>query len=158
MSIDKVSNIIQNVKWKLDADISSIQYSETGIYIVKWKDAEDILEIPEDLDSIHLLDGVFLAPTEEKLILMCLALEYLNMGKNLFSVINNLPVGIKSPKKIIMLGDLFFANAASKAAKSKDKDFYKIFSSQCVRLAQSMNAIDDRIEDNSEFFGSSIIL
>lgn len=30
MSIDKVSNVLHNVKWKLDSDISSMQYSETG--------------------------------------------------------------------------------------------------------------------------------
>ena len=118
------------------------------------KDIDDFLEFPNGLNSIiYMMDGVYLNVIEEKIVVMCLSLEFLNLGRIMFSFIDFLPRKNADVKKIIMIGDLFFALASTTASKTKNLKFYNIFSEKCTRMSKHMHIIDSRIKENPNWEG-----
>ena len=128
LSLNQLSDLVGAMNWKLDRDIQSIQFSETGGFYwgenLKIDIDESAIELPEDMDpQMHMLEGALLNNTEEKTALMCLSLEYMYMGRTSFTFVNEKEKEVDKNKKFLMIGDLFYALGASTAAKTKSLFF-----------------------------------
>lgn len=105
---------------------------------------ESAIEIPEDLDpKLFTLDGAFLNNTEEKTSLMCLALEYMYLGRTSFSYIDENSENPEKNKKYLMVGDLFYSLGASTASKTKSLPFFELFSKQCIDSSNVLTAFHE---------------
>lgn len=98
-------------------------------------------------------DGMSINSTEEKTLLMSLALEYMNMGRTSFSYIKSQSEISNKTKKYLMIGDLLFSVGAVSASKTKNLPFYKLFSKQCI---DSSNVMTTFQEYNKHFPAQSI--
>ena len=107
-------------------------------------------------------EGDLLNTTEEKLLLISLSLEFLTLGREMMSVIEENKDSIVKSSNKIMISDLFFSLAAATAAKTKNLNFYKVFSDKTVKISKlieitrEINIKNDLLESN--FLTSEIMI
>jgi hypothetical protein len=99
--------------------------------------------------NLFTFDGAFMNNTEEKTALMCLALEYIYLGRSSFSYVDQEGEKPKKNKKYMIVGDLFYSLGAVTASRTKSLPFFKLFSKQCIDSSNVLTAFHEYTKEVS---------